>query len=71
MIQGYVGRCRISTEFEFILISRRRWPMGGSRFHCRGLDEHGNAANCVESEVVLVRTLRKDKGDRYIVYSHT
>jgi len=33
-----------------ILIARRRWQMGGTRYNSRGIDEDGNTANCVESE---------------------
>ena len=38
------------NDIELILIGRRRWLMGGTRYHARGIDEHGNTANCVETE---------------------
>jgi len=31
-------------------MGRRRWLMGGTRYNSRGIDEDGNAANCVETE---------------------
>ncbi len=53
MIQGYVGHRREAfneSDIELLLIVRRRWLMGGTRYNARGIDEKGNCANCVESE---------------------
>lgn len=50
MIQGYVGHAKPTMEIDLILISRRRWLMGGTRYNARGLDDEGNCGNCVESE---------------------
>ena len=36
-----------------MLISRRRQARGGVRFIQRGIDEQGNCANMVESEVIV------------------
>ena len=36
-----------------MLISRRRTEMSGTRYNARGIDELGNAANFVETEVIL------------------
>ena len=38
---------------NLILISRRRTEMGGTRFNSRGIDEEGNTANFVETEMIL------------------
>lgn len=47
-------------EVEFTLISRRDRRRAGVRFHTRGLDAEGNAANCVETEqIVLVHQNNK------------
>ena len=40
-------------QIEIMLISRRRQARGGVRFIQRGIDEQGNVANMVESEVIL------------------
>ena len=44
-----------------ILISRRRWIMGGTRYHARGSDEKGNVANCIEKEMIVFRHQIIDK----------
>jgi len=38
-----------------ILMARRRWVMGGTRYHARGVDEKGNVANCAETEMIIIR----------------
>lgn len=40
-------------ECNLVLISRRRFAMAGTRFNARGIDEEGNAANFVESEMIV------------------
>jgi synaptojanin len=35
------------------LIARRRSKMSGTRFNTRGLDESGNSANFVETEMII------------------
>jgi hypothetical protein len=70
MIQGYVGHTRYNN-IEMILVSRRRWLMGGTRFNARGIDEKGNAANTVESEHLVFRHVYKDKNYRIYTYSFT
>jgi len=55
LIQGHCEsvelpyRGSVMTQF---LISRRRIEMSGTRYNARGIDEHGNAANFVETEVI-------------------
>ena len=36
-----------------ILIARRRWRMGGTRFDARGIDDEGNCANFCELEQIF------------------
>ena len=38
-----------------ILIARRRWAMGGTRFNARGIDDEGNVANYAELEQLVLR----------------
>ena len=62
LVQGYVGHAEVTNEIDVILISRRRWPMGGTRYNARGIDDDGNTANTVESEQILIkRKFNKDK----------
>ena len=35
---------------KFLLISRRSFTMGGTRYNARGIDNNGFVANYVESE---------------------
>lgn len=41
-------------EYYYIMISRRSREMSGTRFYSRGIDTHGNAANFVETEEIMV-----------------
>ena len=57
VIQGYVGYSQLPlqrTTLEMLLICRRRWPMPGTRFKARGIDDEGNVANFVESEQIII-----------------
>lgn len=42
-----------NNQLGIMLISRRRQARGGVRFLQRGIDEQGNCANMVESEIIL------------------
>lgn len=68
IVQGYVGHTKLN-DIELILIARRRWLMGGTRFNARGIDEEGNTANCVETEQIVMRYIRKETHDRLYTYS--
>ncbi|KAF9276892.1 hypothetical protein BGZ88_001463 [Linnemannia elongata] len=62
VMQGYVEiePCVIEEQsFEFTLISRRSRDRSGLRYQRRGIDEHGNTANFVETEQLL-RIVRHD-----------
>jgi hypothetical protein len=48
-IQGYVGIAE-NEEIKFLLISRRSYLMGGTRYNNRGVDNSGHVANYVETE---------------------
>jgi len=43
----------MGKDANLVLISRRRFEMAGTRFNSRGVDEDGNTANFVESELIL------------------
>lgn len=72
MIQGYVGHQRDSfkgIDLEILLIARRRWQMGGTRYNARGIDEQGNVANCVETEQLVFKHVPKENQNRIYTYS--
>jgi hypothetical protein len=73
MIQGYVGHAKPTMEIDLILISRRRWLMGGTRYNARGIDDEGNTANLVECEQICIKTkINKDTNKkRVITYAYT
>ena len=73
MIQGYVGHAKPTMEIDLILISRRRWLMGGTRYNARGIDDDGNCANFVESEQLVIKTkVNREKNiKRTYVYSYS
>jgi len=43
----------MGREANLVMISRRRYEMAGTRFNARGIDEEGNVANFVETEIVV------------------
>ncbi|CAG8630005.1 15229_t:CDS:10, partial [Acaulospora morrowiae] len=56
IMQGFVQTesCVIEDrEFDFTLISRRSRDRAGLRYQRRGVDEHGNVANYVETEQII------------------
>ena len=56
VIQGYVESFQnlfIGKDINLVIISRRRFEMAGTRFNTRGIDEDGNAANFVETEMIV------------------
>ena len=57
IIQGYVGIAEEEVngkKLKFILISRRSYRHAGTRFNARGVDDHGYAANTVETEQIVM-----------------
>ncbi|PFH51385.1 hypothetical protein AMATHDRAFT_74943 [Amanita thiersii Skay4041] len=62
-IQGYVGVSTMAlpapptngspTIATLCLISRLGWKRAGTRFNTRGVDDDGNCANFVETEIIL------------------
>ena len=44
----------LDTPLEYILITRRSWTKGGTRFNSRGVDSKGNVANFCETEQLLM-----------------
>jgi synaptojanin len=56
LVQGHVESVESSfagKELIMTLVSRRRFEMAGTRYNARGIDENGNCANFVESELVV------------------
>eukprot|EP00347_Sterkiella_histriomuscorum_P022024 403331952 len=56
LIQGYVGYHKYTYEgasIETLLISRRMHAQSGIKSYTTGLDDEGNCANYVETEVIL------------------
>ncbi|EEA06523.1 endonuclease/exonuclease/phosphatase family protein [Cryptosporidium muris RN66] len=41
------------TRFDLVIMSRRSWEKGGTRFNARGVDDNGNVANFVETELQI------------------
>lgn len=56
---GFMGR-----EANLVLISRRRFEMAGTRFNARGIDEEGNVANFVETEMIV------EYSSENLIFSH-
>lgn len=54
LIQGYCGAQYPSEGVEILVISRRQWKMGGTRFKARGIDDEGCVANHVEIEQIVM-----------------
>jgi hypothetical protein len=54
----------MGKEAHLLLISRRRFEMAGTRFNARGLDEEGNCANFVETEMIV------EYPSQSLVFSH-
>lgn len=52
IIQGFVGSI-FTKEFTYILISRRSYLMGGTRYNSRGIDNNGYVGNYVETEQII------------------
>jgi hypothetical protein len=44
----------MGKEITITLISRRSFAMAGTRYNARGLDENGNVANYVETELLII-----------------
>ncbi|CAL8397363.1 phosphatidylinositol-3-phosphatase SAC1-A [Gadus morhua] len=57
VVHGFVVMkpCRINGKiFEWVLISRRSCFRAGVRYYIRGIDSEGHAANCVETEQIVL-----------------
>ena len=52
IIQGFVGTI-IVKEFNYVIISRRSYIMGGTRYNSRGIDNNGYVGNYVETEQIV------------------
>lgn len=57
IINGFIEIKKIEEyekEFVYILVARKDNRRTGMRFLCRGADEHGNCANFVETEQIIL-----------------
>ena len=43
----------LGSVVKYVLITRRSWAKGGTRFNARGVDVKGNVANFCETEQLL------------------
>ena len=53
VIQGFVGELSISETCKLLLISRRSYIMGGTRYNSRGINPSGFVGNYVETEQII------------------
>lgn len=65
-----MAEARLGDNETAILIARRRWQMGGTRYNARGIDEQGNVANCVESEQIVVKTSTTETQTKEYTYAY-
>ena len=78
LLQGYVGQREIAfddggdfSRFIVTLIARRSRRRAGTRYNSRGLDDEGNVANFVESEIICHSfDYDESKKDCELLYSH-
>lgn len=55
---GLLGGSALNERYVYALISRRSTQRAGTRYHTRGVDSAGYAANFVETEqILLIRDL--------------
>lgn len=52
IIQGFVGSIGVK-EFNYVVVSRRSYLMGGTRYNSRGIDNNGFVGNYVETEQIV------------------
>jgi len=45
-------------DFKLITIARRRWKMGGARYHARGVNDDGDVSNYTEMEQLIIKHTR-------------
>ena len=63
-IQGFVGICDLPRGAQFAIISRLSCRRAGTRFNIRGVDDEGNVANNVESELLLYEPLEVGSSEK-------
>jgi len=63
-----VGHAKLSDNLDLVLVSRRRLPMGGPWNYNKGLNEIGNVANSVESEIIMIKHVQDDSHIKIIDY---
>jgi phosphatidylinositol 4-phosphatase len=58
MICGFVGCSGIQNDIQLILLSRISTYQAGTRYWTRGVDEQGNAAIEVETDIITISSLQ-------------
>ena len=57
LMQGSVRYFKVfiqGRKLEYVLITRRSWKMGGTRYNSRGIDSKGKTANFCETEQIII-----------------
>ena len=66
-----MGHAKPTLEVDLILITRRRWLMGGTRYNSRGIDDQGNTANFVECEQLVIKSRLSRDGKEKRMYTYS
>lgn len=53
VIRGFAKTVKVNAQDLLTLISKQSWKRAGTRFNARGIDDDGNVANFVESELIF------------------
>lgn len=53
IIQGHVGMIRIKDRLDLLVVSRRSYIMGGTRYNSRGINSSGFVGNYAETEQIM------------------
>ena len=53
IIQGHVDSIEVGKEMQMVVISRRSYIMGGTRYNSRGINPSGFVGNYVETEQIM------------------
>lgn len=54
VIRGFAKTVRLNSSGDsFTIVSKQSWKRAGTRFNARGIDDHGNVANFVETEFIF------------------
>lgn len=65
VIRGFAKTIKINNLDTLTIISKQSWKRAGTRFNARGIDDNGNVANFVETEMIYNNATKSE------VYSFT